>query len=773
MLDLRHSPIWPFVALVLLAGGILALAWWDWTYPGQIRAWWNGERVYRFYWRQLGWALLISEGVCLSLWVLSARVRSEGRGGLVRAAQPFLLATLVLAFFVRYTVRPLGVRLGSSVWTYGLVAVTAGVLAFPLSTIVSSTIRAAGSTMTLRRRGRGIICVLAVLYVSIFGFLSTARHASFRTHALDLGAMDQAAWNTIRGRVLERTPLYRSPAEGSRYESRLSDAKLELIFIPLSALYWLWADPRILLIVQTLFLAAGALPLYLLICDRQQSVLLATLLASAYLLYLPLHYVNMADFHASALMVPLLIAAWRAMREERWRWYYFWLVLAQSCRIDAVFAALALGAVIAMWQKGRRRHGLYTLALAAAWLAINFGIVVPLVRQAYGPGAGDLVGRRFGTLGGDAMGVFRTLVTRPAFVMAQFADREKLQTVFDLLAPLGFLPLLNPPALLPALPVLAINLLAESAWQSSVHAHYMAPVIPFVWIAAGEGSIWLAKKVRPQWTLLLATFIWINTFLVSYVYSPFPPGMAFHLAEFFQPSPYVENLRTVTALIPDGASVCAQSDIHPHVSQRRDASLFYHCQLDDGEEAEYVVLDVDATSAKSPLGHHAFYELVDAWLARKEYGVIAQQGGVLLLHRGAPRRNMPDVIAALDEYGRAFYRIDFVSARLPRRLEAGELVRVPVTLRNTGSQGWHSMGQLPVRLAYRWLSAGGAPLAVDALRTDLPHRVDPGQTVRLRAWLLAPPEPGQYTLEWDVLREGDAWFGDMGATTLRQQVTIR
>jgi hypothetical protein len=106
-------------------------------------------------------------------------------------------------------------------------------------------------------------------------------------------------------------------------------------------------------------------------------------------------------------------------------------------------------------------------------------------------------------------------------------------------------------------------------------------------------------------------------------------------------------------------------------------------------------------------------------------------------------------------------------------LDASDLIRVPVTLRNTGSQAWHSRGQLPVRLSYRWWTTGGSLLLVDPMRTDLPHRVEPGHEVSMRAWVRTPTEPGRYILEWDMVREGDAWFGDKGAAMLRQVVTVQ
>jgi hypothetical protein len=197
-------------------------------------------------------------------------------------------------------------------------------------------------------------------------------------------------------------------------------------------------------------------------------------------------------------------------------------------------------------------------------------------------------------------------------------------------------------------------------------------------------------------------------------------------------------------------------------------------RLSEGEETEYVIVDLDPSSDKSPMDYHAFYELVGEWLQRETYGVVALQGGALLFRRGAPRDNLDDVLATLDAYGRDLYRVEFLRSKVPPQLCADEYYRVPVTIRNVGAQTWPAGGQLPVRLSYHWLAEDGSPvLAVPALRTELFHWVRPGHRVRMRAALLTPAHPGTYTLEWDLLREGDAWFSDMGGQTLRQEVVVQ
>ena len=121
-------PNWFWLLLVVLAAALLAVAWWDWIFPDSLLKWWQGERLYPFYLRQLKWALILSGGGCLVLWALSDLLASSQYGPRVeQASLPFCLAFAALPFFARYAWHPLGVQPGSSVWTYLLLVVTAGV----------------------------------------------------------------------------------------------------------------------------------------------------------------------------------------------------------------------------------------------------------------------------------------------------------------------------------------------------------------------------------------------------------------------------------------------------------------------------------------------------------------------------------------------------------------------------------------------------------------------------------------------------------------------
>src|SRR5207253_1053058 len=132
--------------------------------------------------------------------------------------------------------------------------------------------------------------------------------------------------------------------------------------------YWLGAGPHFLYLVETLALALGAVPVWLLASDALADGWLALCVALAYLLFPALEWINWWHFHPEALAVtPLLFAVWLA-RKGRWRWYAVCVLLVIACKEDAPLTVLALGALVAI--KHNRKAGLITMAGAFGWLVV-------------------------------------------------------------------------------------------------------------------------------------------------------------------------------------------------------------------------------------------------------------------------------------------------------------------------------------------------------------------------------------------------------------------
>jgi len=98
-----------------------------------------------------------------------------------------------------------------------------------------------------------LLALSTIIYIIWISYESVLRYDTFTATAFDLGNMDQVLWNTIHGHLFQFTnqaiDWYGPP-------TRLA-VHVEPILLVISLLYVFHADPRILLIFQTLVLAAG------------------------------------------------------------------------------------------------------------------------------------------------------------------------------------------------------------------------------------------------------------------------------------------------------------------------------------------------------------------------------------------------------------------------------------------------------------------------------------------------------------------------------------
>src|SRR5713101_2207209 len=163
------------------------------------------------------------------------------------------------------------------------------------------------------------LLLLAILVYAVeMSHQALLRYDTFKATAFDLGNMDQVLWNTIHGRWFQFTnqaiDWYGTP-------KRLA-LHFEPIILPLSLLYAFQADPHILLVFQTLALASGALPVFLLTRKYlPEWPLLAAFMALAYLLSPALLGANIFDFHPLTLAAPLLLYALLALTYKRYVWF--------------------------------------------------------------------------------------------------------------------------------------------------------------------------------------------------------------------------------------------------------------------------------------------------------------------------------------------------------------------------------------------------------------------------------------------------------------------
>ncbi len=368
-----------------------------------------------------------------------------------------------------------------------------------------------GSRRTSRffaRHGATLIVIgLMLLFVAWFSAYSIRLHDAHLTHKADLGQMDLAIWNTAHGRLLQEM-------KGDHISYRMTD-HVEPIFLPVSAVFWLWDDVRALLVLQAVALALGAWPVYLLArrklseCGVQKADWAGVVFAAVYLLMPALQAAAVADFHALSLAAPLIAWALWAVEDRRWIQFTVASVLLMSVQEGMALLAVTLGLYAVVKSLGlgfrkteaprRQPRGLVAGGLVAvlglAWFYVATFVIIPYYAAQEYAIAQTPYAARYGELGDSFGDVLKAMVVRPGTVLGIILQPLRLHYLFGLLVPVAFLALLAPEFLLLSAPLLLANLLSSFAFQYSGELHYSAPLVPFFVVAGAAGlGRWLRRN---------------------------------------------------------------------------------------------------------------------------------------------------------------------------------------------------------------------------------------------------------------------------------------
>ncbi len=471
------------------------------------------------------------------------------------------------------------------------------------------------------RLGWVLALVLALAYGLFMSWLTVARHNSFLTNAFDLGIHDQAIYNILHSGYM-RSTLY-----GTYAIDYIGDHFSPILFL-LAPLYALRQDARTLLVLQSLFLAAGAAPLYLLARLKTRSVWLALALVAAYLLHPALHGVNLDDFHQISLVVVFLLAALYFLETGRDVPFLITLTLALIVKEEVALTVAAVGAY-AFLGKGRHRLGASVALAGLVYFAVVIGWVMPRL------GGTPQIDTRFGDYiapeTSGATGVAWTLFTNPWFTVVHvFGNQAKLLYLLQIFLPVLFLPLLAPGAAwLVALPALAVLLLTNAHTQYDITYHYSAHLLPSVFFLAALALGRIARD-RPAVTRALAAALLISGLGMSYLCGQILPKGGLQVP---RPTPHDRVVAGFFDEIPRDAVVSTMSAYAPHLTTRKDIYLF-----PDVADSEYLLLDTGMDANYWP---HEGLKARDRSLADMlphlnsgEFGVVREEDGVILLRRG-------------------------------------------------------------------------------------------------------------------------------------------
>jgi uncharacterized membrane protein len=462
---------------------------------------------------------------------------------------------------------------------------------------------------------RRLLWAAMAAYATAFAGLSVLRHRAFETGRFDLGNMVQAVWSTAHGHPLQVTNLHGDQV------SRLA-AHVDPILVVFAPLWWLWPSPSLLLTVQALAVALGALPLFWLARKHTGSERVALGLSLAYLLFPATEWMTLNEFHPVALACPLLLFAIWYLDENRLLPFASFALLAALTREEIPFVIAGLGVWYAL---GRRRWiaggAIAVAGVAAAAIAVQ--VLIPHFRH----GSASFYGR-YDAVGGSASGIVRKAFTDPGRLISVAFDHRGTHYLIDLLLPIAALALLAPLLLIALVPELALNLLSSVDAQSSIHYHYVAAEIPILFAAAAIGARRLGR-----WAAAAAAAAVLAAIAGNYLLGPIPlwrfvPGGETLQATSAQVSRHDRIAGRELNLIPADVPVSATNALGAHLSERKRIFSFPHL-----EGADWVAVDAQKPSLGDHNDKRGGLKRIAKLRQDPRFRLVAANDGVLVFRR--------------------------------------------------------------------------------------------------------------------------------------------
>lgn len=399
-----------------------------------------------------------------------------------------------------------------------------------------------------------VVVVISIFYFFYFSFFTILKHNNFLTGRFDLGNMSQTVWNTSQGRFFMLT----NP-DGIENMSRLG-VHSDYLLAFLAPLFWIWADPRMLLIFQSFALASGGIFVFFIAKKVTKSELIAVAFAISYYANFWLHEQNIFDFHAITIATPLLLAAYLYLVKKKYLLFAGFLFLAAITKENVLLVVSAFGLYF-LKEKKWLFGGILTILGIAGFFYLT-SVAIPGAR-----GASHFALGTYSNLGDSTEGIIKNLLLNPGLALNQIFNFSTLSYLHQHLLPVGYLAILSPLYFVFVLPDMAIYLLSNNYEYRAYQYHFGALIIPFMLIASMHGINLLIKKIRIRnIRKVLFYYIVIVSIFSMYSYSPLPGMKGADYSPFYVTNS--QQIKNYLSLIPNEASVSASNSIGAHLSHR-------------------------------------------------------------------------------------------------------------------------------------------------------------------------------------------------------------
>jgi uncharacterized membrane protein len=270
-------------------------------------------------------------------------------------------------------------------------------------------------------------------------------------------------------------------------------------------------------------------------------------------------------------------------------------------------------------------------AIAGAGLLVS-AIAVAVVVPHFNSGAESSFYGRYDAIGGSAGGIAKTAVTHPWTLVGQAFQGRDVHYLLHLLAPLSFLFVLSPLALVAFLPEAALNQLSATPTQTSIHFHYLAAAIPPLVAATVLGAAALVRRLPTRTGAVLATAVAVavaaNWKLGAVPLWTVVPGGEDFQAHDWRVTAHDRVAERAIALVPSNAVVSSTNVLGAHLSARRRV-----LSLPKLGDATWVVADETRSSYADRVAPLPSAAALVRLRKNADWRLVFEEDGVLVFHK--------------------------------------------------------------------------------------------------------------------------------------------
>ncbi len=406
----------------------------------------------------------------------------------------------------------------------------------------------------------GLLLGLAIAcYFLFFSFLALWKYYNFGYNALDLGIINQVFYNSCQGDFFSSTihpPTY------------LADHFSPILFLLLPFYCLTYPQPETLLIIQTLFLALSAWPIYL-IAKNALSKGWALAAAAAWLINPLVQNANLYEFHFLHIAVFLIFWAFYFYQKNRFWPFLFATTLALLVREDVALVIFTFG-LLSLIQKKKWRW-----IIAPAIISLVYFIFSLKIIDLFSAIGSYKFLIYYSWLGNSWLDVIKNLFLKPQLVLLHLLNIGNFEFILGLLLPLVFLPILQPVYLLLGLGIFSQLVLGGGGSATLLQIYYPALILPALFISA----IFAVKKIIQKDQNPLVKLIYkeknlsLLIFIVGFFYASAAMGPAAgSLKKLFSDGLAYGQTATRNEFIkklPQNSAVAATYDFLAKVSSRQ------------------------------------------------------------------------------------------------------------------------------------------------------------------------------------------------------------